>query len=89
LNPGNKEPDFQKWADDVRKTIELDKRPIEEYKKLLDWAHTDKFWEDKILSPKKFREKYDQLLIQMNKSNRVGKRTEYDPNAKIDEELGF
>ncbi len=45
--PNKKEPNFQKWADEVRKTVELDGVPIERYKQVLDWSQNDDFWQSK------------------------------------------
>ena len=51
--PNKKEPDFQKWADEVRKTVELDGVPVERYKEVLDWSQNDDFWQANILSTSK------------------------------------
>jgi hypothetical protein len=45
--------------------LRLDKRPLEEAIKVLDWATQDEFWRPNILSMPTFREKYDTLRGQM------------------------
>lgn len=74
-NPNFKEPNLQKWADDVRKTIELDKRTPEQVAFLMDWAQKDSFWMANILSPGKLRQKFDTLLMQ---SKKRGKKSVHD-----------
>lgn len=60
----------QTWADDFRKTIELDGRDMKEVIGVLDWCQRDDFWHKNILSPSKFREQYDKLVMNMpNKNN--------------------
>lgn len=68
-NTEHKEPNFQTWADDVRKAVELDKRTIQGLTEVLDWSQQDQFWQVNILSTKKLREKYDTLKQQMGRSN--------------------
>lgn len=65
-NPKQKEPNWQKWADDYRKTIELDKRDFKEAVLVLDWCQRNEFWQNNILSPAKFRKQYDQLFLKMD-----------------------
>ncbi|MCE5168507.1 DUF4373 domain-containing protein [Paenibacillus profundus] len=60
-----KEPNFQKWADDFRKIMELDKRDPKELREVIDWCTTDSFWSTNILSPKKLRDKYTDLAMKM------------------------
>ena len=68
--PNKKEPDFQKWADEVRKTIELDGVPIERYKQVLDWSQNDDFWQANILSTNKLRKQFDTIYLQMQRDNK-------------------
>lgn len=56
---------MQTWADDFRKIIEIDKRPTEELKSVIEWATNDPFWQGNILSPGKLREKYTKLCLKM------------------------
>lgn len=59
-------PNLQKWADECRKIVELDKRDPHEVKAVIDWATTDSFWQANILSPKKLRQHYAELAIKMS-----------------------
>ena len=71
--PNKKEPNFQKWADEVRKTVELDGVPIERYKQVLDWSQNDDFWQANILSTDKLRKKFDTIYLQMQRDNKQNK----------------
>ena len=66
-NPKHKEPNWQTWADDFRKTVELDDRDGKEVTAILDWCQNDDFWQNNILSPAKFRKQYDKLYLQVQK----------------------
>ena len=68
--PNKKEPDFQKWADEVRKSVELDGIPIERYKQVLDWSQNDDFWQANILSTNKLRKKFDTIYLQMQRDKK-------------------
>lgn len=58
--------DMQKWADEFRKLIELNKVDKHLAKEIMDWVVTDKFWRKNVLSAKKFREQFAKLAIQYN-----------------------
>ncbi|MGX5430536.1 phage replisome organizer N-terminal domain-containing protein [Bacillus cereus] len=91
-NPKQKEPNFNNWANDFRLMRERDNREPQEIKDVIDWCQADSFWQGNILSPKKLREKFDQLTIQMNSkkgaknnaessdsnTNRYSQKGEYD-----------
>ncbi|MFJ8457303.1 hypothetical protein [Bacillus paramycoides] len=91
-NPKQKEPSFDSWANDFRLMREKDNREPQEIKDVIDWCQLDPFWQGNILSPKKLREKFDQLTIQMNSkkgaknnaesggsnTNRYSQKGEYD-----------
>nr|OTP48700.1 hypothetical protein A5881_002403 [Enterococcus termitis] len=62
-----KEPNYQTWADDIRKMIERDKRTEEQVRKMIEWCQADNFWSGNILSAKKLREKYDTMAKQANR----------------------
>ena len=68
--PNKKEPDFQKWADEVRKTVELDGVPVERYKEVLDWSQNDDFWQANILSTNKLRKQFDTIYLQMQRDSK-------------------
>lgn len=64
LNPGYKEPNFQKWAKDFDMMFNKDGRTKEEVWAMMLFVHNHKFWKGNILSPAKLREKFDALVIQ-------------------------
>lgn len=65
-NPNFKQPNVQKWASDFDKILRIDKRPVEDIRSVMAWAQRDSFWKSNILSPKKLRDKFDTLYMQMN-----------------------
>lgn len=91
-NPKQKEPNFDSWANEFRLMRERDNREPQEIKNVIDWCQADPFWQGNILSPKKLREKFDQLTIQMkskkgaknnaesggSNTNRYSQKGEYD-----------
>jgi hypothetical protein len=67
------EPNFQQWSDDFRKIVEIDKRDKDSVRLIIEFSTKDDFWQSNILSPAKMREKFEKLLIEMDKKNkRVG-----------------
>jgi phage replication O-like protein O len=69
LKPNFKKPNLNSWADQVRLLRERDKKTHREICELFRWANNDGFWQSNILSPKKLREKWDELEI---KSKYIG-----------------
>lgn len=63
-NPSFKEPNLQKWSDDIRLMMDRDKRTEEQIKYLIDWCQNDSFWKANILSPAKLRKQFDALAAQ-------------------------
>ena len=59
-----KEPNFQQWADDIRKMIEIDKRTEDQVRRMINWSQKHVFWSANILSARKLREKYDTMAAQ-------------------------
>lgn len=62
------QPNMQKWADDCRKILDLDKRHKALVKDVIDWATKDDFWQANILSPATLRKQFEKLCIQMDKT---------------------
>lgn len=62
-NPEVKKPNIEKWADDMRKIRELDKRTTKQINWLIDWCQKDNFWSSNILSPAKLRKQWDTLVL--------------------------
>lgn len=63
LNPANKLPNFETWANDIRLMRERDQRTHDEIKALFTWANNDEFWQTNILCPSTLRKQWDQLTI--------------------------
>jgi len=66
INPSHKKPNFDVWKNDIRRMREIDKRTQDDIFELYEWVNNDFFWQTNILSPKKLREKWDQLTIKKN-----------------------
>lgn len=65
--PTLKEPDLQKWAADFDVSLRNDERMQDARftAQVIKWACSDPFWKSNIQSPKKLREKFDQLTARM------------------------
>lgn len=63
--PDFKKPDLNKWAKNIDLMVRVDKRTIEEIKKVIVWCQQDLFWQNNILSTAKLREQFDQLSLKM------------------------
>lgn len=61
LAPGQKKPNFEIWADDIRKLRQIDGRSLDDIKAVFQWAHNDDFWRTNIRSPAKLRDRFDDL----------------------------
>lgn len=63
---GAKRPNITKaWRDQARLLLDRDNRNLAEAERLIDWCQASTFWRANILSMPKFRDKYDQLRLQM------------------------
>jgi predicted phage replisome organizer len=71
LYPNSKVPstykEKEKWAIEIERMKRIDNRSEEEIKQALQFAINDTFWKLNIRSAKKFREKFETLLIQSRK----------------------
>ncbi|MDG0791940.1 hypothetical protein OMP38_14565 [Cohnella ginsengisoli] len=74
-----RKPNLQNWADDMRKLIESDGREPIHIARVIEWVVKDTFWSGNILSAKTLREKWDKLVIQME---RGGSNAKYGRNAR-------
>lgn len=77
-NPNHKEPNYQTWSDDIRKMIELDKRTDEQVRYLMQWVQEDDFEMANVLSPRKLRERFDQLVIKVKQTKKKQKPKSID-----------
>ena len=74
LNPKAKDPNIDKWANEIRLMRERDKRSHEEIIDIFTWANNDPFWRTNILSPSKLRKQFDQLTIKSGGANNGSER---------------
>lgn len=64
------EEDKQRWAADFDKCNRINKHSWDDIADVLRFSQKSPFWRKNILSGRKFREKYDRLLIEMTEENR-------------------
>lgn len=62
-NNGHKTPNIKDWARQVDLMVKVDKRDLGDIREVIVWCQNDDFWKNNILSTKKLREKFDQLLL--------------------------
>lgn len=60
----------QCWTKDIDRMLRIDKIDPDEAAAVIAWSQKDPFWRSNILSGKKLREKYPQLLMKMNQKKR-------------------
>jgi hypothetical protein len=73
-NPGVKQPNLEKWAEEVRLLRERDQRTVEQIRYLINWSQQDPFWKANILSTSKLRKKWDQLVLKTKEQNSKAKQ---------------
>lgn len=83
-NPKAKEPKIQLWAKGFNAMLKLDKREVEEVKKVIDFSQADDFWKCNILSPTALRKQYDRLylLLQNKLSTKTSVMSQFDRYLK-------
>ena len=64
-NEKAKEPNFQVWCRELDKILRIDKREVEEVKKIIKWCQEDGFWYKNILSPGSLRKQYDKFVLEI------------------------
>lgn len=69
-NPNFKEPNYQKWANDIRLMMERDNRTEEQIRYLMWWVQQDDFEMVNVLSPSKLRKRFDQLVMKVKAERR-------------------
>ena len=77
LNPEFKVKSMDSWANCVRLMRERDGRTHRDICELFRWANQDPFWSLNILSPSSLREKWIQLSIKKQASERKPRRTTF------------
>jgi hypothetical protein len=81
-NENVKTPNFDKWAEDIRKLRTLDKRPTEHINWLINWSQKDEFWKTNILSPSALRKQWDKLTIKAKAEHLKKQRLGQQPQQK-------
>lgn len=84
-NENAKQPDLEKWANEIRLMRVSDNRTEEQIRYLIDWTQSDSFWKSNILSPAKLRKQFDALAIRVKedikKQNKVAQIQDRKPKA--------
>ena len=57
----------QRWAKDFDLMLRIDKIDADDIAAVIEWSQNDNFWRSNILSGKKVREKYQQLVMKMKR----------------------
>ena len=83
--PGSKVPrtedEKRKWAVEIERMKRLDQRSESDIIEALTYATTDGFWKSNIRSAKKFREKFETLIVQSrNKTAKNGNEVKQNYN---------
>ena len=74
------EDEKKKWAVEIERMKRLDGRGEADIVEALAFATTDGFWKSNIRSTKKFREKFETLIIQSRKRQGKGNRGGVEKN---------
>jgi len=85
--PDFKKPNLQKWAVHVGRMLKLDNRKVARIGEVIRWCQQDGFWQNNILSTEKLRDKFDQLELRMQetqKGNHNGKRKVYRTDTRYE-----
>lgn len=69
-NSNVKQPNFQSWSKEFDYILRIDKRDIEEVRRVIEWCQSDSFWKTNILSPKSLRKHYDRLALKMQEDKK-------------------
>jgi len=84
-DPGHKGAKVDKWALDIEKLMRIDGRPVSEISAAIDWLPGN-FWGTVILSGKKLRDKFPEVVAAMKKP--TGRTVSmYDKNLKVLDEF--
>jgi hypothetical protein len=72
---------IQKWARDFERLHTIDKIEVEVIERVAAWSRKDRFWQDKIQSGAKFREKWNVVAAQASRGSRPAGRSGLDELA--------
>jgi len=79
-NPHHKKPNLELWSNDIRLMMERDKRTEEQIRYLMNWVQQDDFEMVNVLSPRKLRKRFDQLVMKVKQQRQSTK-----PKQQIEE----
>jgi hypothetical protein len=65
-------PNWNQWADDIRKIREIDNRTYEQIEFMINWCQQDDFWKQNILSPAKLRKQFNNLVVKAKQNKNKG-----------------
>lgn len=65
-------PESARWRTDMRRLLDLDERTTEQVRYAIEWATRHEFWAGVIQSPAKLRDKFGQLVVQIQNEHRSG-----------------
>ena len=82
IDPKFKIPKLETWAEDIRKLIEIDGREESEVEAVIEWIAQDDFWCKAVLSGRKLRKQFSQLVVNMQKQKVDPKKVENDNQKK-------
>jgi len=68
-----KPKDVEKWAADIDKIVRIDGRTWEQVEYMIRWVQADGFWQRNILSGKKLREKFNDLIPKLKPQQSKGR----------------
>ena len=60
-----KDKSILSWSKDIEKLLRIDKVDFDDFKRVLRYSQTDPFWQKNIMSGRKLREQYGQLLAKL------------------------
>lgn len=83
IDPKAPKPNFSHWARDMAALLQKDGREQEEVEAVIHWVFADFFWRQNILSPKKLREKFPQLVIGMKSEKRSPQDEEQESKQQM------
>lgn len=80
--PTTTPPNLESWGNDIRLMHTVEKRSWEEIDAMIDFATSDEFWKDNILSGGKLREKYDTMFPKLKKSKKGFQNYKAEPEDR-------
>ena len=87
--PTLREPDLQVWAQSLDDALNFDESMNDPamVERVIRWACADRFWKAHIQSPRKLREKFDQLTARMASEEECGRNWKSSAQRRVEENL--